>query len=71
MMKEVFFNMISKHTTSQYSTENLWLEIEQNYSEKGRYYHNLQHIENMYSELELCKQNGIRLGYHFVFFVLS
>lgn len=56
MMKEVFFNLISKHTTSHDSTENLWLEIEQNYSEKGRYYHNLQHIENMYSELELCKQ---------------
>lgn len=54
MIKEVFFDLISKHTTS--SAKNLWLEIEQNYSEKGRYYHCLQHIENMYSELELCKQ---------------
>jgi predicted metal-dependent HD superfamily phosphohydrolase len=35
--------------------ENLWTEIEKKYSEKSRHYHNLKHLENMFSELELVK----------------
>ncbi|WP_318849275.1 hypothetical protein [Chryseobacterium sp. JV558] len=35
----------------------LWKEIETKYSEKGRHYHNLLHLENMFSELEAVKSN--------------
>ena len=35
--------------------ESFWLEIEKKYSEKGRHYHNLQHLENMFSELDVVK----------------
>lgn len=33
----------------------LWKEIEKKYSEKGRHYHNLLHLENMFQELELVR----------------
>ncbi|WP_228447734.1 hypothetical protein [Chryseobacterium sp. KBW03] len=33
----------------------LWNEIETRYSEKGRHYHNLLHLENMFRELEEVK----------------
>ncbi|SEM43299.1 Predicted metal-dependent phosphohydrolase, HD superfamily [Chryseobacterium taichungense] len=29
----------------------LWLEIEKKYSEKGRHYHNFEHLQNMFIEL--------------------
>ncbi|PWN66589.1 HD domain-containing protein [Chryseobacterium oncorhynchi] len=32
-----------------------WHEIEKRYSEKGRHYHNLLHLENMFKELEAVK----------------
>ncbi|MCI3939490.1 hypothetical protein MQX03_20150 [Chryseobacterium aahli] len=35
--------------------ENFWVEIEKKYAKKGRHYHNLSHLENMFSELELVK----------------
>ncbi|OCA77842.1 hypothetical protein BBH99_10805 [Chryseobacterium contaminans] len=35
----------------------LWKEIETKYAEKGRHYHNLLHLENMFRELEDVKGN--------------
>lgn len=35
----------------------LWKEIETKYTEKGRHYHNLFHLENMFSELDAVKSN--------------
>src|SRR5690606_37799440 len=35
--------------------DSLWNELETRYSEKGRHYHNLLHLENMFSELEAVK----------------
>lgn len=35
----------------------LWKEIETQYTEKGRHYHNLLHLENMFRELDLVKSN--------------
>ncbi|WET49205.1 hypothetical protein PYS58_22055 [Chryseobacterium indologenes] len=34
----------------------LWKEIETRYAEKGRHYHNLLHLENMFIELESIKE---------------
>ncbi|SDI12664.1 HD domain-containing protein [Chryseobacterium jejuense] len=35
----------------------LWKEIETKYTEKGRHYHNLLHLENMFRELDAVKSN--------------
>jgi predicted metal-dependent HD superfamily phosphohydrolase len=53
-LKENFTNLCLQFN-EDHIIENLWTEIEKKYSEKGRHYHNLQHLENMLSELELVK----------------
>lgn len=35
----------------------LWKEIETKYAEKGRHYHNLLHLDNMFGELDGVKSN--------------
>lgn len=35
--------------------EDLWAELEKKYTEKGRHYHNLAHLESMFSELDTVK----------------
>lgn len=52
---ETFRQNSLSFTTDQDLINNLWREIEQKYSEKKRYYHNLEHIGNMFSELEAVK----------------
>jgi predicted metal-dependent HD superfamily phosphohydrolase len=44
-------------TEDEQLINNLWKEIETKYSEKGRHYHNLLHLENMFSELKMVKSN--------------
>ncbi|GEN77663.1 HD domain-containing protein [Chryseobacterium hagamense] len=34
---------------------NLWTEIHEKYAEKGRHYHNLQHLQALFSELDAVK----------------
>lgn len=35
--------------------EDLWAELEKKYTEKGRHYHNLAHLESMFAELDTVK----------------
>jgi predicted metal-dependent HD superfamily phosphohydrolase len=35
----------------------LWREIEAKYTERGRHYHNLLHLENMFKELDSVKSD--------------
>ncbi|MCW3161267.1 HD domain-containing protein [Chryseobacterium oryctis] len=56
-LKERFFQNCNPFTQDKNLVESLWLEIEAKYSEKGRHYHNLQHLENMSLELENVKSN--------------
>ena len=35
----------------------IWNEIEINYSNNKRFYHNFQHLENIYVQLVDCKDN--------------
>ncbi|KOS05998.1 hypothetical protein AM493_08090 [Flavobacterium akiainvivens] len=54
MLKNIFTNLVkqySEHTIA----EILWTEIEKAYTGKKRYYHNLNHLENLYRELEACR----------------
>ncbi|UFH33116.1 hypothetical protein LNP04_05180 [Chryseobacterium sp. C-71] len=55
ILKEKFFQLCSPFNQDKMLVEVFWLEIEKKYTGKGRYYHNLTHLENMFSELELVK----------------
>lgn len=55
ILKEKFFQICLQFTKDEILIENLWTEIEKKYSEKSRHYHNLKHLENMFSELEFVK----------------
>lgn len=55
MLKETFLNLIKKYSDDQSYNLECWTEIENNYSSKSRYYHNLEHIENMLVELDKVK----------------
>jgi predicted metal-dependent HD superfamily phosphohydrolase len=51
MLKEIFNSLLKDFTSDQQTIESLWREIEKRYNERGRYYHNLVHLENLYKEL--------------------
>jgi predicted metal-dependent HD superfamily phosphohydrolase len=51
MIKEKFLNLIRKYSKNEDYNLECWNEIENNYSSKSRHYHNLDHLENMLSEL--------------------
>jgi len=44
-LKERYFRICFNYTKNETLIENLWHEIEKKYSEKGRHYHNLNHLE--------------------------
>ncbi len=69
-LKEKFVQLCLQFSQDEILIENRWLEIEEKYSEKRRYYHNLTHLENMFSEVELIKIIS-ELSYPFVFNFLS
>lgn len=56
-LKNQFEQLCYLFTEDQQLTNSLWKEIETKYSEKGRHYHNLLHLENMFNELEMVKSN--------------
>jgi predicted metal-dependent HD superfamily phosphohydrolase len=56
-LKEKFTELCLLFSKDQDLINRLWQEIEKKYSEKGRYYHNLLHLENMFLELETVKNN--------------
>jgi len=56
-LKNKFDQLCGSFTNDQQLISSLWNEIETSYSEKGRYYHNLLHLENMFKELEEVKNN--------------
>ncbi len=56
-LNQQFEQLCSSFTNDQHLINSLWKEIETRYSEKGRHYHNLFHLENMFHELEAVKAN--------------
>jgi len=56
-LKERFSENCLPFTQDQHLIEKLWSEIERNYSQKGRHYHNLEHLENMFSEIDGIKDH--------------
>ena len=57
MLKKHFLNLINKYSSDFHFNENCWSEIEKKYNSKNRYYHNLNHLSNMITELEFVKND--------------
>lgn len=51
-LSELFIKLCSKYSDNQKLIIEYWKEIEQLYTQKNRYYHNLSHLENMINELK-------------------
>ena len=56
MLKETYFSLLAKYTSSQKLRQDFWLEIEQNYSRPKRHYHTLLHLEHLIQQLESVKE---------------
>lgn len=55
MLKELFLSVAGQYCKDTGLLESLWKEIEHYYSDKKRYYHNLQHLDNLFNELKEVK----------------
>lgn len=51
-LRERFSRLLTSCTQDQHLIEKLWKEVERKYSEKGRHYHNFEHLESMFRELD-------------------
>ena len=56
MLKATFISLLSTYTKDEVLINELWLEIEENYSGKKRYYHTLAHLENLLVQLLEVKE---------------
>lgn len=54
-VKERFLNLMKKYSDNENYNLECWNEIDNNYSSKYRHYHNLEHLENMFIELDKVK----------------
>lgn len=54
-LRQIFLDLISKHSNNEILKTDYWKEIEKSYSQNSRKYHNLIHLENMILELENVK----------------
>ncbi|WP_047414576.1 hypothetical protein [Cellulophaga sp. Hel_I_12] len=61
MLKEKFIQLISSYSKDERYNLYCWKEIEEKYSSKSRYYHNLEHLENMLKELDEVKTQILNL----------
>ena len=55
MLKETFIGLLKNYTDNDRLTNKLWTEIEKNHSGKKRYYHTLQHLDNLLVKLTELK----------------
>jgi predicted metal-dependent HD superfamily phosphohydrolase len=55
VLKETFTRLLTNYTDNDRLTNELWTEIEKNYSSKKRHYHTLQHLDNLLAQLTEVK----------------
>jgi len=56
MIKSTYINLIQEYGVELSSSETLWKEIRTNYSQRKRYYHNIEHLEDLLDQLTSVKQ---------------
>ncbi|MFD0962719.1 HD domain-containing protein [Pseudofulvibacter geojedonensis] len=55
MLEKLFKSTLLKYTQNIELINEYWIELESLYNSNKRYYHNLNHLENLYKQLELVK----------------
>ncbi|MCD0457628.1 hypothetical protein LPB85_19495 [Chryseobacterium sp. LC2016-27] len=55
ILKDRFETLCLNFSENKILVEKFWIEIENNYSTKSRYYHNLPHLENMFEEIDAVR----------------
>lgn len=55
MLQPTFISLLKTYTTDVNLIDELWLEVEKNYTGKKRYYHTLQHLEHLLAQLRQIK----------------
>jgi len=55
-LENIFKNLAVKYATDLAFVEKCWLEIAANYSKEDRHYHNLNHLENMFEQLNFVSE---------------
>ncbi len=56
MLKETFIVLTTKYSDNDSLANKLWTEIEKNYSGRKRYYHTLQHLDDLLAQLVKVKE---------------
>jgi predicted metal-dependent HD superfamily phosphohydrolase len=56
-LKEIYIQLLKNYTDNNSLAEELWKEIEKSYSSKKRYYHTLQHLDNLLIQLNELKDS--------------
>ena len=51
VLKETFIGLLTHYTDNDRLTNELWTEIEKNYSSKKRHYHTLHHLDSLLAQL--------------------
>lgn len=57
MLKETFFTLVHPFSSDAALRLKLWAELEKNYSSGKRYYHTLQHLENLLMVLRPLREH--------------
>ncbi|VXB89374.1 MULTISPECIES: HD domain-containing protein [Chryseobacterium] len=55
ILKDRFESLCLNFTKDKILIEKFWFEIEKKYSGKSRHYHSLQHLENMFEEIDAVR----------------
>lgn len=55
MLKETLIRLLTNYTDNSSLTNELWTEIEKNYTSKKRHYHTLLHLDNLLTQLTEVK----------------
>ncbi|REC56609.1 hypothetical protein DRF62_03375 [Chryseobacterium piscium] len=55
ILKDRFESLYLNFSEDKILVEKFWIEIEKSYSGKSRHYHNLQHLETLFEEIENVK----------------
>ena len=55
MLKDTFIDLLTNYTDNDLLINELWTEVEKNYTSKTRNYHSLTHLENLLFQLNEVK----------------
>src|SRR5690606_38633808 len=55
MLRETFIKLLTNYGADPRRIHEVWTEIEQHYADKNRYYHTLQHLNDLLTQLTAIK----------------